>query len=152
MPAFEIRDVPRQDTLVVEVSTPPDRIGDAMGRALGRAFAVAERVGATPTGAPFARYVHLGPDRIEFEAGVPVDHPVDGGDGARHGVLGGCRAGVAGHVGPYDTLSATYEALMDWLAGRGDRPTGPMWEHYLSDPDREPDPATWRTEIFVPLG
>jgi effector-binding domain-containing protein len=148
---FEIRDVPRQDTLVVAMTTPPDHIADAMGSALGRAFAAAEHAGTAPAGPPFARYVHVGPDRIEFEAGIPVVHPVAAGDGARPGEIGGCRAAVAMHVGPYQTLPATYDALTDWITSRGDRPIGAMWERYLSDPDLEPDPATWRTEVFVPL-
>jgi effector-binding domain-containing protein len=110
-----------------------------------------EHTGTAPAGPPFARYVHVGPDRIEFEAGIPVVHPVPGGDGARPGVIGGCRAAVAMHVGPYESLPVTYDALADWIADRGDRPLGAMWERYLSDPDAEPDPATWRTEVFVPL-
>jgi effector-binding domain-containing protein len=122
-----------------------------MGDALGQAFTAVEHVGAVPAGPPFARYFHLGADRIEFEAGVPVDRAVPSGDGARPGELGGCRAAVALHVGPYQELSRTYDALMDWISGRGEQPSGAMWEHYLSDPDAEPDPATWRTEIFVPL-
>jgi effector-binding domain-containing protein len=151
MPRFEIRDVPRQDTLVVGMTAAPDEIGDAMGAAIGAAFAAAGRIGVEPVGPPFARYFHVGSDRIEFEAGLPVGHPVTGGDGARAGVIGGCRAAVAVHVGPYDTLPATYDALTDWLSGRGDRPVGAMWERYLSDPERTPDPSMWRTEVFVPL-
>ena len=34
----------------------------------------------------------------------------------------------------------------------GVQPLGPMWEIYWSDPEAEPDPATWRTEILVPIG
>jgi effector-binding domain-containing protein len=151
MTRFEIREVPRQDAIVVSITTPTDQIGDAMGKALAQAFAAAERAGTVPTGPPFARYVHVGPDGIQFEAGVPLGHPVRGSDGAKAAVLGGCRAAVALHVGPYDTLPATYDGLMEWVTGRGDEPSGPMWERYLTDPDAVPDPAAWLTEVFVPL-
>jgi AraC family transcriptional regulator len=30
-------------------------------------------------------------------------------------------------------------------------PSDEMWEVYLSDPQTEPDPATWRTQIFWPV-
>lgn len=55
-------------------------------------------------------------------------------------------------------------APQDAIAVRGDVPMATvvveagfpvsaagMWECYLSDPDVEPDPATWRTLIVCPL-
>jgi hypothetical protein len=29
------------------------------------------------------------------------------------------------------------------------KPTGSMWEVYLTDPEREPDPSRWRTGVFL---
>ena len=91
MSRFEIRDVPLRDTVVVTVTTPPEGIADAMGRAIGQAFTAAEHAGVVPTGPPYARYFHLGVDRIEFEAGVPVDHAAPSDNGARPG----CSAAAA---------------------------------------------------------
>ena len=56
------------------------------------------------------------------------------------------------HIGPYDDARARRTAsCVRWLAELGLHPTGPLWEVYWSDPEAEPDPATWRTEIFAPV-
>jgi len=52
------------------------------------------------------------------------------------------------HVGPYDTLADTYGELLAWAADEGLTLAEGMWEVNLSDPDTEPDPAAWRTEVF----
>jgi effector-binding domain-containing protein len=48
-------------------------------------------------------------------------------------------------------LASTYAALIEWVAGQGYVPVGPMWECYLTDPSAEPDPSTWRTQIVCPV-
>jgi hypothetical protein len=151
MTHFEIRDVPRQDTAVVPVSTAPEGIAAVMGTALGKAFSAVERAGVAIAGPPFTRYFSFGPDGVDFEAGLPVGSPIGPDGDVKPGTLGGVRAAVAMHVGPYDTLGRTYEALTRWAVDQGQLPAGAMWEHYLSDPEVEPDPSTWRTEIFMPL-
>ena len=40
---------------------------------------------------------------------------------------------------------------MSWTTDEGLVLAEGMWESYLSDPDAEPDPATWRTLIVWPL-
>ena len=65
--------------------------------------------------------------------------------------LPGGSAAVAVHVGPYERLVDTYEALQAWVLEQGFELAWPMWEYYLSDPQSEPDPATWRTRIVWPV-
>ena len=88
---------------------------------------------------------------FEFEAGVPVATPIAGGDEVQPGELGGVEAAVGMHIGPYDTLEQTYTAMMEWITTQGRTVAGPMWETYLTDPDTEPDPQAWRTEVFIPV-
>ena len=67
---------------------------------------------------------------------------------------GSCRGAgrsVQSHVGPYDTMADTYTQLLAWAADNGLELATGMWEVYLSDPSAEPDPATWRTEVFWPV-
>ena len=56
------------------------------------------------------------------------------------------------HVGPYDTLAETYEAVMGKMQAEGVTPGSSMWEYYLSDPAAEPDPAMWKTLVVWPVG
>ena len=67
------------------------------------------------------------------------------------GRLPGGRVASIVHIGPFDGLEQTYGLMHRWLAELGLQPTGPLWEVYWSDPEAEPDPATWRTEIFAPI-
>ena len=55
------------------------------------------------------------------------------------------------HVGPYDTLHQTYSDMQAWIVSQGRRPSSFMWEVYLTDPQMDPDPAKWRTEIYLPV-
>jgi effector-binding domain-containing protein len=55
------------------------------------------------------------------------------------------------HVGPYDTLHETYSAMQAWIVSQERRPSSFMWEVYLTDPEQEPDPARWQTEIYWPV-
>jgi effector-binding domain-containing protein len=52
------------------------------------------------------------------------------------------------HVGPYEAMTETYQALVGWSEAEGLRLGEDMWEIYLSDPSTEPDPATWRTQVL----
>jgi effector-binding domain-containing protein len=120
--------------------------GDAFDRVAG---AVA-RAGGGVAAPPFAWYHGMPSDTVDVSAGFPVlgdVHTPEGGV-ALHERPGG-RAVVAIHVGPYDTISETYSALMDWLTARDLTPRPEMWEEYLTEPDG--DPATWRTRLVVPV-
>jgi effector-binding domain-containing protein len=48
-------------------------------------------------------------------------------------------------------MHKTYAEMHSWMARQGLTPAGHMWEVYLSDPSTEPDPSTWRTQIFWPV-
>ena len=47
-------------------------------------------------------------------------------------------------------MGPAYEALDVWMPDHGVEPNTDMWEVYFSDPVAEPDPSTWRTEIYAP--
>jgi effector-binding domain-containing protein len=151
MAEFEIRSIPRQDTAVVHVTSGPGGIGQAMREALPRVFAAVARSGGHPAGPPFTKYTAYSETSVEFETGVPVATPFAGVDDVVPGEIGGCEAAVALHVGPYDAIGATYGALQAWIEARGRTPSKVMWERYLSDPQTDPDPSTWRTEVVWPL-
>ncbi len=151
MSQFEIRQVPRQDTAVMRVRCRPDGIAASMGEALGKVFAAIGRAGATPAGPVFSRYFEFGAETVDFECGAVVTAPFTGEGEVSAGELGGEEAAVGMHVGPYDTLSETYSAMQAWIVSQGRRPASAMWEVYLTDPQQEPDPARWQTEIYWPV-
>ncbi len=152
MSGFEVQRRGPQATLTVHLHAPVEGIPAAMAEALPEAWHAAEALGLPPSGPPFARYFSMPPGDVEFEAGVPTSDRAGAGIGrAEPGELPGGEVAVGWHVGPYETLDQTYDALARWIGEQGRSPSGPMWEVYWTDPGAEPDPATWRTEVIVPL-
>lgn len=115
----------------------------------------------TPGGGPIYRYYVVGDHEQEFdlEIGVPVAAPVPGDGRVSPGVLPAGRYAVTVHHGHPDGQEHSHAELQDWATGQGlafDRTSTGAWtaryETYLTNPDEEPDPNKWSTEIAYLLG
>ena len=152
MTDFEIRQVPEQHIAATRHSCSMDDIGETMAQAFPQIFETVTTAGAVPAGPPLGRYFSFGGPVIDFECAIPVAAPFVGEGDVQPGTIGGGEAAFTTHVGPYDNIGATWEAMMEWLKDQGRAPAGPGWESYLTDPSAEPDSAKWLTEVVVPLG
>jgi len=155
-PDIKIVETKRQPTLAIRESTDLASIPDKMGRIFMEIFAFMQTRGIVPAGPPFAYYYDVNSMAankgiVDMECGFPVSSPVEGDGRIRAGVLPAGKAISAIHVGPYDKLSETYDAILSWIQENGCQVEENMWETYLTDPCQEPDPAKWRTNIFWPL-
>ena len=126
-------------------------IGPWIGRTYGAVASYLAAQEVAVAGLPFARYHMVGEGRFEVEAGFPVTEPIQGSAEVSPSSLPGGWIARIWHIGPYDAMGETYEALAKWIAEQAGEPTGAPWEIYHSDPQTEPDPATWRTEILQPF-
>src|SRR5262249_45185958 len=54
--------------------------------------------------------------------------------------------------GDYSAIGAAYIALNTWVATSGYRPAGPCCEIYHRSPVHTSDPASYLTEIQLPIG
>lgn len=152
MPAFEIQQRVATPALVIRLHSPVGGIPAALAVALPEVWHAAEALGMTPDRPPFTRYLSEPSGEVDYEAGVML--PAAACEGRGRAVPSELPAGpcaVAWHVGPYEALGTTYDALMAWIAEHGRAVSGPMWEVYWTDPGAEPDPSRWRTEIVVPV-
>jgi effector-binding domain-containing protein len=120
-------------------------------RAFHEAAAAAAASDVEIVGPPFGFYPEMPTENVAVEAGFPVSEPAATHGSAHRLVLPGGRVVRAVHIGTYDTMESTYRELQSWMAERGLLPAVGMWECYLSDPQVEPDPATWRTLIVWPI-
>jgi effector-binding domain-containing protein len=157
----EIIELRPQPTAAVRVSQPMAELDLASVFDRGIPL-VAERVvaaGGSLAGPPFGRYHVFGPDVVDVEIGFPIDVIPDlpwlkdcaPGDVGRSQLPGGPVARTT-HLGSYEGLSATYDALHEWIhAQPGYDDSVGAWESYVDDPTAADDPATVRTEIFWPL-
>lgn len=151
MTEFDIRDMTEQPTAVVKAHVPMAELKGFFDRAYGQVFSTLGRQGVQPAGPPFGYYPRKPDETVDVEAGAPVSAPIEAAGDVVASRLPGGRVVHGVHVGPYEKLAETYGELMAWVAEQGLTLGEGMWESYLSDPVQEPDPATWRTEIFWPL-
>ena len=154
MPDFEIRSIPQQHIAAIRLSAAMDQVGEVMGQAFPKLYQAVTEAGAVPAGPPLTRYFSYGGPIIEFECAIPVAERLAGAgddDDVKPGEIGGGEAAVGMHVGPYDTIGATWEAIGSWVEEQSRVPSDPAWESYLTDPSEEPNPAKWMTEVCMPL-
>jgi effector-binding domain-containing protein len=124
---------------------------------------LAER-GTHPTGPPFFRYHVIDmATHLVVEAGFPVpdDAALTSAGNVTVGTIPAGRYVTTVHHGHPDQLIDTTAALLKWAADEGltfdrhDTDAGDAWagrfEHYLTDPDEQPDMAEWDTELAFKL-
>lgn len=152
MTTYEIQSdtADEQLTAVAHATLPVNEIGPWLARTYGMIAEVLARRGMQPVGPPFSRYHRLEAGRFAVEAGFPVASVIDASGDVRASSLPAGRVARTTHVGPYEEMEPAYEALVSWIREQGGRPAGDAWEFYFSDPQVEPDPTEWRTEIVQP--
>ncbi|HMM95962.1 GyrI-like domain-containing protein [Phycicoccus sp.] len=148
MTDFDLETVPATTVATLRRTVPVGELPEFFGTALTLVAEAVADAGGRVTVPPFAWYHSMPTDTVDVSAGFAVVgdvHTLDGAAGL-HERPGG-RAVVGVHVGPYDTLSVSWQALTAWTAGRGLAPRGEFWEEYLTEP--EGDPAGWRTRLVA---
>jgi effector-binding domain-containing protein len=145
----KIVELQEQPTAVVCEQVAMSALPDFFGRAFAAVSAAMKAQGIQPAGPPFARYRGMPTEVVDVEAGFPVSTTVAGVNGVQAGILPACRAVQAMHIGSYDTLGTTYEAVKQRMQEESLNASDDMWEYYLSD--QSTDPATWRTLVVWPV-
>jgi len=151
MSEFSLLERAPQPTAVVRSTIAVSEIPKFLGHAYEAVMRVLAMQGITPVGEPFAYYLGAPTTTVELEAGFPVAVPCAQSGEVIPGQLPGGTVATATHVGPYETMVHTYEHLTNWINDQGLIPGEGMWEIYLTDPQKEPDPTMWRTQIFWPV-
>lgn len=149
----EIRTVEHraQPTAGVRKQVPMTGLTEFFSRAFEETMAALQAQGQYPIGPPFGKYYGAPGETVDVEAGFPVAQPITPSGTVVPGELPEGRIVEAVHVGPFDTLRDTYAELERYM-DQAKLPRAPvMWENYLSNPETEPDPANWRTEICWPI-
>lgn len=151
MSEIQITECVEQLTAGVRAKVPMSELTEFFSRAFTETMAALNAQGAHPVGPPFGKYYGMPGEVVDVEAGFPVAVAIEPSGDVIPGVLPGGRMVEAVHVGPYDTMERTYAEIQKFIAGAGLSPGDTMWESYLSDPGSQPDPQTWRTQIFWPV-
>ncbi|MGH3663810.1 MAG: GyrI-like domain-containing protein [Micromonosporaceae bacterium] len=143
------RHLSEQPVAVIKGRLPVEQASQWLPLAYREIFDHVRRQGVAIVGPPYARYL-MGPEQPEMEAGAPVARPVRDAGRVRSSLLPAGPAAVTVHVGPYEGLREAVRAVSLWVREHGAEPAGAHWEVYYSDPEQEPDPNRWRTEVVQP--
>ena len=145
----KIVELQEQPTAVIREQVAMNALPEFFGRAFAEVSMAMEAQSMQPAGPPFALYRGMPTETVDVEAGFPVSTTIAAVNGVQAGTLPACRAVQAMHVGGYDTLDTTYEAVKQRMREEGMKASDDMWEYYLSD--QSTDPATWRTLVIWPV-
>lgn len=143
--------VSEQPVAVVRERVPMDSLTGFFDRAFGAVMAAVQMQGAAPAGPPFALYHGMPGETVDVEAGFPVAGNFQGTGEVASSVLPDTDAFEAVHTGSYDSLGTTYDAIKERMEAEGSAPADTMWEYYLTDPQKQPDPGTWQTRVVWPI-
>jgi AraC family transcriptional regulator len=140
-----------QPMLVTERRMKQSEIGALLGEMFGRVFQYAQENGIALAGAPFARYLEMGPGLMKIQAGLPVVRAASSAGEVTADTLPGGLAALTLHAGSYDQLRDAHAAIQEWIEAERLTPAGPPWESYVTDPAEHPDPKDWKTEVYWPV-
>jgi effector-binding domain-containing protein len=137
-----IDDVHEAGRRIAVTSFPWDHedITELMAASFGTVARYLTRVGVPITGPAVGYYTKQEDGRFRVSAGFVVDDAFEGDGTVELTRLPTGRVVSTVHIGPYERLTETYDALQDYAARHHlvlDQ--GSMWEEYLSAPDVDPD-------------
>jgi effector-binding domain-containing protein len=140
-----------QQTAFIHLTVTPEEMQKVFGPTIGELMAGLAAQGIAPAGPVFAHHRRRPTDTFDFELSVPVSRPVTASGRVQPGAWPAMRVARTIHHGPYEGLPEAWGKFMEWIAVNGLAITEDIWECYLTNPDENPDPATWRTELNQPL-
>ena len=142
----------REAALVISKRFPVrlSAIGDALGAAFGEVYGHLGAMQLEGDGPPFVIYheVPVADDPFDIEVCAPVARAVVPPAGWQAQQLPAGTFATLLHVGPYDTVAGTYDAVVAWIGDHDLAVAGPPREVYLSPPDTPPEQI--RTIIEFP--
>jgi effector-binding domain-containing protein len=128
-----------------------ETIGPTLAQGFAEVYAVIEAARAAPGGAPFVIY-HSMPEPgkpLDVEICAPVIGAVEPRDPWQVQDLPAGTFASRMHVGPYDAIGSTYDALSAWIPANGFGFAGPPREVYLSPPETPPEQTQTIVEFPV---
>ncbi len=141
-----------QLTAMIRLTVPRAEIRTVMEPGIKEIIDTLAAQSIVPTGPLFTHHLRVDPDIFDFEICVPVATPVAATGRVQPGHLP-AAAQVARTVyhGPYEQLGDGWGKFIKWIVSNGHTPAANLWERYITGPESNPDPASWRTELYRPL-
>ena len=148
-----------QAAVVIHLTIRRNQMQTEMVSAMEELMAAVSDQGQNQAGPLFAHHLTLSPDMFDLEVGIPVAGPVTSVGRVTPGELPAAKVVQTVYHGPYEGLFAAWEDFGDrsriefgkLMEEEGLTPGQTLWERYLVGPESSADPATWQTELNLPL-
>jgi effector-binding domain-containing protein len=135
----------------VRRTVPLHEIGKIMGPSVQAVQAALEAQGRKPTGPWFTHHFVRPMEFFDLEICFPVDAPIETAGEVYSAVWPATTVARTVFHGNYNGLPKAWGELEAWMVA-SERPLGSeFWEVYAVNPQSEPDPANWRTELNWPV-
>ena len=107
--------------------------------------------GTAPAGPLFDHHLKTSEQVFDFEVGFPIVSPMQPTGRVKNGELPGGRIARAVMRGNYEGLAGAWAEFHEWMKSEGHMSRGDFWQIFTAGPESSPDPATWRTDLCLPL-
>ena len=148
----QIMQTKAQPAAVIHLDIPRAEMMTVFGPAMEEILTILTAEGVAPTGPAFAHHLKMTPDRFDFELGFAIESPITSAGRVKMSELP-ARDKVAHTVyrGGYEGLPGAWGDFTKWMEAQGLKQAEDLWEIYAYGPQSNPDPKTWRTELYRPL-
>ena len=150
-PVVEIVRLPGFNYISMRSNVGVEEISDRMAIMYGQLVETINKNGLVMTDMPYAIYHSMDNGLIDLECGIPVDKVMETKGNIASGTAVAKTCANANHLGSYTNLEFTHSFLQNWIQNNGFNLTGSPMEHYLTDPEQEPDESKWITAIYYPI-
>ena len=135
----------------VRRTVPVSEIGKIMGPAIQEVGAALVAQECAPSGPWFTHHYCRPIDFFDLEICFPVASPIEPAGDVQPSVWPAMTVARTVYHGHYNGLPAAWGELEAWMKAEGHAPGGEFWEQYTINPESEPNPENWRTELNWPL-
>ena len=147
---MEIKDMNEKLALMIRKNTPVQNMPEVLGASYREIIQYVKDVGAKEPIESFVIYHNMDMSNLEIDVGFTVSERLPGRGYIKMSSIPAGKYAVALHEGPYDTLTNTYNELVDFVEKEGFEVDDWVYEVYLNDPTENPEEAP-RTMIYFPL-
>jgi len=126
-------------------------LGDKIRDSFGEIEAFRRKNSIKPAGNFYAMYHSFTIEKVDFQAGVPVEGNIQPEGRINMSETYGGKAVMTVFTGHYDALTEAWKKFADVVDAAGYKLAGPCFEVYVTGPAEEPDSTKWITELYTPV-
>jgi effector-binding domain-containing protein len=148
---IEVKDLEPAKVMAIKATVNSDEVSTRLGEFFPRLIDCVINSGIDMMGPPYSKYYSWDPEgETEMEAGVPVSGEAEC-EGVEYIELPACKVVTCMHIGPYEKIDSVYDAIQEYITENKMKINGAVWEVYITDPNSEPDPEKYRTQVYFPI-